>query len=83
MKILNQERYPDVQFLAEEKVRAVGTVGGSPLILVGFEAGTNAPVVASISSMTALADAELDPIPLYELLSHSYDPIDIPDPITP
>lgn len=81
MPITNKDRFPDVDFLPDNKIRKVGTLGDTPLVLIGFEQGTDAPVVSQ-SRTGNPATEELFAVPLYELLSHTLDPVSIPEPIT-
>ncbi|MFQ3629107.1 MAG: hypothetical protein SNJ57_10230 [Cyanobacteriota bacterium] len=75
--ITNRHRFPNVDFLPQP--REIGTVGSSPLMLVGYEQGTNSAVVAVQRPGTD----QLHAVPLYELLSHSFDPISIVEDIRP
>lgn len=72
MSITNRDRFPDVNFLPDSKMRAFGSIGSTKLVLVGSERGSNAPVVAK--SYTAEPTKEnLFAIPLYELMKHTQD----------
>jgi|SRR5579885_789694 len=75
--IVNRNRFPDVDFLPADEIRPVGDTGGTTLVLVGKEQGSNAPVVA-LSYTNDPASEDLFAVPLYELLNHSQDPINLP-----
>lgn len=78
--IQNKDRFPDVVFLSNSQIKIVGTVGTENLALIGFEQGTEAPIVARAQTSDP-AEETLYPVPLYELLSHSYDPVAITESI--
>ena len=68
--IQNKARFPYVDWLDE--ARTVGTIAGTPLVLLGHEQGTDDPIVSR--------DIRNDPYfatPISELMSHSQDPINI------
>jgi|GEM_PF-6830261 hypothetical protein len=75
--ILNRKNYPEVDFLPEDKIRPIGTIGDTRLVLLGKEQGTEALMVSR-----SYAD-EFDPkedffaVPIYELISHSQELIEI------
>lgn len=69
-KIGNKSGYPHVDWLDEAKL--IGTIAGTPLVLLGHEQGTDDPIVSR--------DIDNDPYfvtSLSELLMHSQDPIEI------
>ncbi len=70
-QISNKDRYPDIDFLSESEIRVIGDIGGIPLVLLGFEQGTKSPVVSKDDEKDYFAT------PLYELISHSQDPVNI------
>ncbi|MDM9583124.1 hypothetical protein [Nostoc sp. GT001] len=76
--ITNKDRYPDVDFLPNDEIFKIGDIGGTALLLVGTEQGSNAPIVAK--SYESDSDEELFAIPLYELLN-SQDPVNITEEI--
>ncbi|NDJ20978.1 hypothetical protein GS682_04825 [Nostoc sp. B(2019)] len=76
--ITNKDRYPNVEFLPSNEITQIGDIGGTTLLLVGREQGTNAPMVARSYEMDS--DEELFAIPLYELLN-SQDLINITEEI--
>ncbi len=73
MQIKNKDNFDDVDFLPDTDVRVVGDVGGIPLVILGFEQGTKSPVVSRLIEGKDYYFA----IPLYELMSHSQDSINI------
>lgn len=75
--IANRERFPDVNFLPDSKIKIIGDVGGVKLALIGKEMGTDAPVVSRCQSDPT--KERLFAIPLYELLTHSTEPVNIPE----
>lgn len=76
MPIHNRDRFPNVDFLPPEQFKIVGDAEGIPLVKVGFEQGTDALVVAK--SYTSNPQAEdLHAVPAYELIAHSYGPVNI------
>lgn len=81
MPIKNRDRFPNVDFLPSEQIRLVGSVDEEPLMLVGFERGTDDPLVAR-SYTNDPASEQLFAVPLSELLTHVKEPISIPSPIT-
>lgn len=74
MPITNRDRFPDVIFLKDDQVKVVGKVGGTTLVLVGTEQGSDSPVV-SRSYTKNPASEDLFAVPLYELMSHSQDSV--------
>lgn len=77
--ITNKDRYPGADWLPADKVRQVGTIGGMPLVLVGFdvtaEADQKMPLVAR-SYASEPTSEELFATPLEEMMS-SQDIIEI------
>lgn len=77
--ITNKDRFPDVDFLPESEIRQIGTIGGFPLVLVGFETGfaegQKNPIVARSYSSDPTSE-DLFATPLVELMT-SQDPIAI------
>ena len=76
--ITNKDRFPEVDFLPDPEIRIIGLVGSDKLAIVGFEQGTDSPVVA-YARTNKPAKERLFAIPLYELLSHNYEEIRIPE----
>lgn len=46
MPIKNRDRFPNVDFLAIDQQRVIGSVEGVPLVLLGTEQGTDDQIVA-------------------------------------
>jgi hypothetical protein len=76
MPITNRDRYPNVEFLPDSEIKPVGDVGGTTLVKVGTEEGTDVMVVARSYSQDPTTE-DLFAVPLYELLNHSPDPVTI------
>ncbi|WP_088889573.1 hypothetical protein [Leptolyngbya ohadii] len=76
--ISNRDRFPDVDFLDAADIRPIGTVGSTTLVLVGYEQGSQAAIVA-LAKTHRPSEEELFAMPLYELIGHSFDPIKITD----
>lgn len=76
MPITNRDRFPNVKFLPDSEIKPVGDVGGTTLVQVGTEEGTDVMVVARSYSQDPTTE-DLFAIPLYELLNHSFEPITI------
>ncbi|ALY07470.1 hypothetical protein 2AV2_18 [Nodularia phage vB_NpeS-2AV2] len=69
MKVINSDRFDDVEFLPEGEFKIIGTAGGVDLYLVGKDEDGEEIVAKE------LPNSELFAIPMYELLSHSQDKI--------
>ncbi len=68
--IKNKDRYPHVTWL--EEAQPIGEIAQIPLVLLGYEQGTDDPIVSR--------DIHNEPyfaVPLSELSRHSQDPINI------
>jgi len=78
-KIINQEQFPEVDFLKSDDFYQIGTIGDTTLLLVGKEQGSKAPIVAK-SYESARDSEELFAVPLYALLN-SQEPINITEDI--
>ncbi len=76
MGIKNRDRFPDVDWLEPDEIKQIGEIGGTPLVLIGWEQGWGAPIV-SCAYTADPASEELFAVPLYELQGHSQDPISI------
>lgn len=76
MPVVNRDRYPDDEFLPQSKLRQVGFTEGEKLILVGYEAGTKAAIVAKTTEEN-FKSADLVASYLYELVSHSQGSIEL------
>ncbi|NJR38542.1 MAG: hypothetical protein HC781_06445 [Leptolyngbyaceae cyanobacterium CSU_1_4] len=76
MPIRNRDRFPDVDFLANAEIRAIGEVEGITLVLVGKEQGSDAPVVARAYTDNFTSE-DLHAVPLYELMAHTFGSINI------
>lgn len=76
MPIVNRDRFPDVDFLPDGQIKPIGDVGGVTLVLVGREQGSKADVVARAYTDKP-ATENLFAMPLYELLNHSQDPVNL------
>lgn len=78
MPVTNRDRFPDVDWLTD--IKQVGDVGGTPLVLIGYAPGVDAdqkqPVVARAYTSDPSTE-DLFAVPLYELLNHSPDPVNI------
>lgn len=77
MTIRNQDYFPDVEFLPSDKIKAVGTVGGAKLVVLGFHPGSDDAVVAK-SYTDSPATEDLWASDLWELLTHSQEKVSIP-----
>jgi hypothetical protein len=76
MPVSNRDRFPDVEFLPDAEIRAIGDVEGITLVLVGREQGSNAPVVARAYTDNPTSE-DLHAVPLYELMAHTFGSINI------
>jgi hypothetical protein len=76
MPITNRDRFPEVDFLPDSEIRAIGDVEGIKLVLVGRFQGVDAPVVAKSYTDDPTTE-ELFAMPLYELLSHTFGAVNI------
>lgn len=76
MPINNRDRFPDVDFLPPNQFRMIGDAEGTPLVLIGFEQGSDTPIVARTCTNDLLAE-DLFAVPLYELLSHCFGAVNI------
>ncbi|OUC13118.1 MAG: hypothetical protein B0A82_19120 [Alkalinema sp. CACIAM 70d] len=72
MQIEDKQRWPGIEWESEPVI--IGTVGGEPLWLLGYEVGSNAPIVGRSWEPAPKA---FSPFYLYELMGHSQDPIEI------
>jgi hypothetical protein len=70
--ITNKSRYLEVDFLPESEIRQIGDVGGTPLVILGFEKGTKTPIISK-----DIDGENYHAMPVYELISHSQEPINI------
>jgi hypothetical protein len=78
MPITNRDRFPDVDFLPDNQIKLVGSVGSTTLVLVGHEQGSDSLVVAKSYAADPTKE-DLFAVPLYELMSHSQDAVNITD----
>ena len=76
MPIKNRDRFPNVDFLPLDQQKIIGDAEGIPLVLVGKEQGTDAPVVAKTYTSDFTAE-DLHAVPAYELLNHAQGSITI------
>lgn len=76
MSISNRDRHPDVDFLPDDQIIAVGDVEGTTLVKVGVQRGTSDLVVAR-SYTSSPATEELFAVPLSELLAHTFGAVNI------
>lgn len=76
MVIQNRDKFPNVKFVPDSEIKQVGDVGGVPLVKVGVEEGTEVMVVARAYTSDPGTE-DLFAVPLYQLLSHSPDPVNI------
>jgi hypothetical protein len=70
MRMANKERHKNVDFFPTNKIRQVGTMGGQSLYLLGYEKGSDAPVLA-------VGAGVVNPITLDELLKFAQEKIEI------
>jgi len=75
--ITNRDRFPNVDFVPEEEIRPIGTVGGVRLVMLGKDQDTDSIVVSRSYSEPFSTSENFFAMPLYELLNHSQDPIDL------
>lgn len=80
MPVSNSDRFPDVDFLPPDQFKVIGDVEGTPLVLIGREQGTEAPVVARSRTDDPTTES-LFAVPLYELMSHTFGEINIEEEI--
>lgn len=69
--ITNKDRYPEAKFLPDDKVRQVGTIGGMPLVLVGYDVTGEADQKMPLVSRSYASDPtseDLFATPLEEML---------------
>lgn len=69
--ITNKDRYPEAKWLSDEQIRQVGTIGGMPLVLVGFDVTGEADQKMPLVSRSYASDPtseELFASPLEEML---------------
>lgn len=76
MPITNKDRFPGADWLPDDKIKTIGDVGGTPLVALGKD--PDGPLVARSNSADPTTES-LFAVPLYELLNHSQDPINIPE----
>ncbi len=79
--ITNKDRFPDVDFVPENQIRPIGTVGGDRLVYLGKQQGTGSLVVSRSYAPQFTLTENFFAIPLDELLVHSQDPITITEEI--
>lgn len=81
MNIKNKDRYPDADWLPEQK--SIGTIEGRTLLLIGYEYAP--PLVPNKADYPLVAidrgEDSLFATPLYELVSHTQGKIDITEAI--
>ncbi|MCC5636305.1 hypothetical protein LC593_10635 [Nostoc sp. CHAB 5844] len=75
--ITNKDRYIDVDFLPDNEIRPIGNIGDTRLVLLGKEQGTNTAVVSRSYSVEFDPNEKFFAVPLYELISHSQEPIEL------
>lgn len=68
---------PDVDFLPDSEIRPIGNIGGTRLVLLGKEQGTNVAVVSRSYTTEFDPNEEFFAIPLYELIGHSQESVEI------
>ncbi len=78
MPVSNRDRFPDVEFLPDAEIRAIGDVEGTTLVLVGKELGSDAIVVSRAYTDDFISE-DLHAVPLYELMAHTFGTITIPE----
>jgi hypothetical protein len=78
--IVNRNHWePKADFLPHSERRVIGDVGGTPLLLVGYEKNqSRSPMVARATSGNPQQDS-LFAVPLSDLLVHSNEPVNIPE----
>lgn len=79
MKIKNQDNFPNADFLDASQIRPIGDIGGTRLVLLGWDDDDSPLVARSYSEPFDVTDEEFAAVPLYELLSHTYEPVTIPE----
>ncbi|RCJ20154.1 hypothetical protein A6S26_05380 [Nostoc sp. ATCC 43529] len=75
--ITNKNRMPDVDFLPDDEIRPIGNIGGTRLVLLGKEKGTDVAVVSRSYASEFDPKEDFFAIPLYELISHSQERIEL------
>ena len=73
--IREKERWNDVDFLPDSKIKIVGSIGGTPLALVGYSKEEKEPVLSRCRT-TNPSNEDLYPCYLHELMK-SQDPINL------
>jgi hypothetical protein len=79
--ITNKDRYKNVDFLSDDKIRPIGNIGGVRLVLLGKEQGTGTAVVSRSYSVVFDPKEDFFAVPLYELINHSQEPIELTEDI--
>jgi hypothetical protein len=77
MTICNRDRFPDVDFLPDDKIKLIGSCDGTSLMLVGHEQSGGAMVVARSNSRIFNPKEQLYATPLHELLNHTMGAVEI------
>ncbi len=78
--IINRRHWePKAEFLPHSEMRVIGDVGGTPLVLVGYEKNTSRSPIVARSTSGDPHQADLVAIPLADLLAHSSEPVNVPE----
>ncbi|MEC4815032.1 MAG: hypothetical protein SAK29_17395 [Scytonema sp. PMC 1069.18] len=84
MPIKNRDRYPDTgfDFLPDDEIRIVGTWGGKNIVLLGYEKGSDEPII-SIGRTNDPASEDLSASPVHDLYKFGYhSPIEFTEDIS-
>lgn len=73
MPVKNRDRYPDTEFdfLPDDEIRVVGTWGGENIVLLGYEKGSDEPIIG-IGHTDDPASEDLSASPIYDLYKFGY-----------
>ena len=78
--IINRRHWePKAEFLPPSEMRVIGDVGGTPLVLVGYEKNTSRSPIVARSTSGDPQQNDLIAIPLSDLLAHSSEPVNVPE----
>ncbi|MBW4635798.1 MAG: hypothetical protein KME30_29135 [Iphinoe sp. HA4291-MV1] len=75
--ITNKDRFLDVDFVPDNQIRPIGTVGSDRLVYLGKQQGTGSLVVSRSYAPQFTPTEKFFAVPLDELYAHSQDPITI------
>lgn len=77
INIKNQDNFPNADFLNASQIRPIGDIGGTRLVLLGWDDDDSPLVASSYSEPFDVTDEEFFAVPLQELLKHAQEPVNI------